>query len=308
MLNNQDFAYKRRNCLGGSDIGPILGLSPYRSALDVWLEKTGRRQDDADKLVLRFGYYAEEFIAREYALATHSCVSIPESVYIHPDHAYLCGHLDRLVQCQDGTIKILECKTANPFRQSDWGLLGSDEVPITYLTQCQWYLMLTGFEALDLAVLFGNSDFRIYQIFRDPQLGELLLERALHFWHTYVLKDQAPPPQTLEDHQRLFSHSLANKSIEVDASTLEVLHQIQAHQTQLDIHASQIDQLKSQVMAYMQDAEILRHEAQTLVTWKAPKPSQRLDSKRLQQEQPELYQEYLRPVTNSRRLLIKDLS
>ncbi len=43
MLNNQDFTHNRTDFLGGSDIGAILGVSKYRSAMDVWLEKTGKK-------------------------------------------------------------------------------------------------------------------------------------------------------------------------------------------------------------------------------------------------------------------------
>ncbi len=42
MLNNQDFALLRAKSLGGSDIGALLGFSKYRSAVDVWMEKTGK--------------------------------------------------------------------------------------------------------------------------------------------------------------------------------------------------------------------------------------------------------------------------
>ena len=48
MLNNQDFTTNRSKYLGGSDIGAILGFSKYRTALDVWLEKTGRETNEVD--------------------------------------------------------------------------------------------------------------------------------------------------------------------------------------------------------------------------------------------------------------------
>jgi len=37
MLINQDFTQDRTQFIGGSDIGAILGLSPYRTPIDVWL-------------------------------------------------------------------------------------------------------------------------------------------------------------------------------------------------------------------------------------------------------------------------------
>jgi predicted phage-related endonuclease len=42
MLNNQDFSVDRTKYIGGSDIGAILGLSRFRSPLEVWMEKTGK--------------------------------------------------------------------------------------------------------------------------------------------------------------------------------------------------------------------------------------------------------------------------
>jgi predicted phage-related endonuclease len=68
MFNNQNFTRERTKYLGGSDIGAILGLSKYRSAVDVWMEKTGKTFSQKDSLPLRFGQFAEDFVAREYAL------------------------------------------------------------------------------------------------------------------------------------------------------------------------------------------------------------------------------------------------
>ena len=70
MLNNQDFTANRTKYLGGSDIGAILGFSKYRTALDVWLEKTDRVVNVVDNLPVRFGSFAEEFVASEYANQT----------------------------------------------------------------------------------------------------------------------------------------------------------------------------------------------------------------------------------------------
>lgn len=70
MLINQDFTQDRSKYLGGSDVGAILGLSPYKTPLDVWLEKTGKHSEQKDSLPLRFGSFAESFVASEYARAT----------------------------------------------------------------------------------------------------------------------------------------------------------------------------------------------------------------------------------------------
>ena len=178
MLNNQDFTRDRTKYLGGSDIGAILGFSKYRTALDVWLEKTGRIENVVDNLPVRFGSFAESFVASEYANQTRHTLVHSETGVAHPQYLFMVGHIDRYVFessnnsdelfHSDGSCTathLLECKTASPFNQSDWGELGTDEVPMSYLVQCLWYLAITNLERCDVAVLFGNSDFRIYEVY-----------------------------------------------------------------------------------------------------------------------------------------------
>ena len=224
MLINQDFTHDRTKYLGGSDIGPILGLSKYRTAVDVWLEKTGQVHNTVDNLPIRFGTFAEEFVACEYAQATGYQVAHQIEPITHQEHSYLQGHIDRLVFTNsiDANSKpshLLECKTANPFARSDWGEVGSDEVPMSYLAQCHWYLALTQLERCDLAVLFGNSEFLIYQIERDAALESTLLEAAVAFWQDHVLRDMPPDAKTIGDYQKLFAKEAPGKTVEATEQT-----------------------------------------------------------------------------------------
>ena len=123
MLINQDFSVDRSKYIGGSDIGAILGLSRFRSPLEVWMEKTGKEVKKLDSLPLRFGSFAEEFVASEYSRATGFDLIHDESIRIHPDYSFMSAHIDRFVLEHDSPTprRILECKTANPFASSDWG-------------------------------------------------------------------------------------------------------------------------------------------------------------------------------------------
>ncbi len=318
MLNNQDFALLRAKSLGGSDIGAVLGLSKYRSAVDVWMEKTGKEVGVRDSLPLRFGQFAESFVASEYALATGFSLGTHDAAVIHPQYDYMHGHIDRFVLDgdvpligDDGRItasRILECKTANPFAQSDWGDSGSDQVPLSYLVQCVWYMMLTGIDRTDLAVLFGNADFRIYEITRDLELEEMVLERAVSFWENHVLKDIPPAATSESDYKTLFGKSTVSKSIEAPAETCELIKKLKLLNEQIESYEQEISTIKQSIMGQMQDAEVLTFHGQTLATWKAPKPSLRLDAKRLTEEHPDLVHQYQVPIQNSRRLVIKELS
>ncbi len=238
MLNNQNLALLRAKSLGGSDVGAALGLSRYRSAVDVWMEKTGKQVGARDSLPLRFGKFAESFVASEYALASGTSLVIHEAAVIHPQYEYMHGHIDRFVLNgdaplidEDGRINashILECKTTNPFAQSEWGEAGSDQVPLSYFVQCVWYMMLTNLDRTDLAVLFGNSDFRIYEITRGLELEKMVLERAVSFWENHVLNDIPPAATSESDYKNLFGKSTVSKTVEDPAGTCELFKKLKS--------------------------------------------------------------------------------
>jgi len=309
MLINQDFSVDRSKYIGGSDIGAILGLSRFRSPLEIWMEKTGKETKRPDSLPLRFGTFAESFVASEYARATGFELIHDESIYIHTQYSYMSAHVDRFVL--EGSTptptRILECKTTNPFSSGEWGEVGSDEVPMSYLCQCIWYMAITNINKVDLAVLIGNSDFRVYQIARDLDLENAILERASVFWSDFVLKDIPPPAQSEADCQILFSKGDPAKSIEAKAQTLELTQRLKLLNSEIDVREEEISSIKQNIMSHMGEAESLLYQGKVLATWKAPKPSFRLDSKRLEQDHPEIANNYKTPVQNSRRLVIKQI-
>jgi predicted phage-related endonuclease len=280
------------------------------------MEKTGRSVFAADNLPLRFGSFAESFVANEYALATGLPLVHHESALTHPKFSYMHGHIDRFV-CSTPNVfddsgqllatRILECKTANPFTAHEWGEAGSDQVPLPYLVQCAWYLALSGLEQADLAVLFGNADFRIYEIHRDLELEEMILMRAKSFWENHVLTDTPPTAQSEADYKQLFPQG-QSKSAEAPKETCELIKKLKSINEQIESYEQEVSAIKQSIMAQMEDAEVLTHQGQILATWKAPKPSTRLDTKRLTQEHPELINNYQVQVANSRRLIIKELS
>jgi predicted phage-related endonuclease len=203
--------------------------------------------------------------------------------------------------------KLLECKTANHYSQGDWGEPGSDAIPLPYLCQCLWYLGITNLAEIDVAVLLGGSDLRIYTITRDLELEFLLFEKATFFWTEHVQKDIPPKPQSIDDCQALFQRSSVGKSIEANPETIALIQQLKTLEAQTQGDEEQIAAIKQQLMETMADAEVLTYFGKPIVTWKAPKPSYRIDTKRLILEHPELIKTYQNPIQNSRRFVVKDL-
>lgn len=275
------------------------------------MEKTGKEANKIDSLPLRFGSFAMEFVSNEYSRAIGLELLHDESAFIHPEHPMFNAHIDRLVLgngISSPPTKILECKTANTFAMNDWGEGSTDEVPLPYLFQVAWYQAITGIYQADLAVLLENSDFRIYEIARDKELEELIIQKALHFWNEYVLKDVPTPPQSEADCQSLFNKGKSSKSIKAQLETLELTRRLQLLNGEIEVREEEISLIKQNIMSQMGEAETLNYQGKVLVTWRAPKLSFRIDSKRLELEHPELAMNYKTPVRNSRRLVIKQIS
>ena len=88
---NFPFAERTRPLgLGGTDIGAILGLSPYKTPLELWSELvSGEQPANRDLIHLRFGQHAESFIASEYERATDLFTAIHSPTLFHKKHGFM---------------------------------------------------------------------------------------------------------------------------------------------------------------------------------------------------------------------------
>jgi predicted phage-related endonuclease len=168
-------------------------------------------------------------------------------------------------------------------------------------------LGITNLDEIDVAVLLGGSDLRVYTITRDLELETLVFEKAAFFWTEHVQKDIPPKPQSVNDCQALFQRSSVGKSIEANRETIALIQQLKMLEAQTQGDEEQIESIKQELMETMADAEVLTYFGKPIVTWKAPKPSYRIDTKRLTLEHPELIQAYQNPIHSSRRFVVKDL-
>jgi len=195
---------ERRSGLGGSDAAPALGLSPYKSALELFIEKREPRDASAVELAnFHWGKLLEPVIRQEYAQRTGRIVRMPAGTLRHQKHAFMLAHVDGVTD----DARVFEAKTA---RTADgWGKAGTDEVPHHYLLQVQHYLAVVGFAVADVAVLIGGNDFRIYEVPADAELQTMIIDGEFEFW-SHVQQNVPPPPDfdrtdTLELMRRIYT-------------------------------------------------------------------------------------------------------
>lgn len=303
MITNEQLA-SRKNGIGGSDIGAILGLNPYRTPVDVYMEKTGQiaPADLSDIEAVHFGNVLEDVVAAEYARRMKCSVRRRNKTFVHKEFPYMFAHVDRSV---DGLRKVLECKTASAYMSDKWGDDGTDDVPEMYLVQCCWYTGILDYDSSDLAALIGGNNLRIYHIDRDKELEDMCFRRGAEFWNENVLKMVPPEPVNDRDLATLYAVDSGKIVVADDAITdLVILHKKASMEEKAAKETK--DALAFEIKSYIKDASVLLDkQGNQLVTYKKAKDSKRFDEKKFFSSMPNLHSEFCVEKTGSRRFLNK---
>lgn len=175
----------RADYIGGSDAGALLGLNEYKSPYTLWAEKVGIVSDYVeDNDAMRTGRDLEEYVAKRFCEATGKNVRKSSKRYSLAEYPYMAAHIDREIV---GENAILECKTANSFKNS---VYGAGKYPDHYYAQCVHYMAVTGAERCYLAVLCFPH-FYYFTIERNEEEISALIEAEKNFWE--LVQNGTPP-------------------------------------------------------------------------------------------------------------------
>ena len=298
----------RAKGIGSSDAAAAIGLSSYKCALSLWLEKTGRQpsEDLSNKEAVVWGTVLEPVVAKMYAERTGRKVRRVNAVLQHPEHAFMLANLDREVITEDGT-GVLEIKTAGFYSAQLW----EDGVPVAYQCQVLHQLAVTGHAWADVAVLLGGQEFRIYRIERDDDKIADLIQRETQFW-SCVTEDQQPEPDASDDAERaLLSLFPADNGQTLDFTESGEFNHLFAELLKIRHSKEDIEQqesaLKHRIQAALGSATAAIFQ-QGKVTWRKAKDRLVPDLDKLSQEHPELLQQYAKAIPGSRRFTIQTTS
>jgi len=283
---------ERRSGIGGSDIAAILGLSPWKTAVDVWMDKTGQSTDDAigDAEAVRWGALLEYVVANEYSWRTKTQLQRVNRILRHPTHEWAIGNIDRAIVAPGSRVRVaddggslygawglLEVKTASAYKAGEWGRAGDDDaVPVHYQAQVMWYLGITRLPWADVAALIGGQRMVIRRIKRDDETIAAMLERAHDFWHRHVLKRVPPEPAKAKDVERLFPAD-NGQAIEADEELLAAYSAARAARNDMAYAEARYEEAVERIKLALGERSALTCNGRTLVTWKASKPARRTD-------------------------------
>lgn len=170
-LSREEWLAYRRQGIGGSDAAAVMGISPFRTGVDLYYDKLG--------LPVKTGLE----------------VCPMPVMFQHPDHPWMLADVDRLVTLSDGGTAILECKTTNYNARDKWEYDGKPIVPEYYEAQGRHYMAVMNLNRVYFCCLYGNNEDEamIRQIDRDPKYEAELIALEENFWVNHVQAKVLPP-------------------------------------------------------------------------------------------------------------------
>jgi len=289
MLTDQQVK-ERVNYIGGGDAAAILGLSRYRTALQVWAIKTGAivPQDISQEMPVKLGNMLEETVCKLFEEETgKKLVSTTETLF-HPEYKFIGGNLDKLVV---GEKALFEAKTTNSFKQSEWE--NEDEIPVEYQIQCHHYLIVTGLERAYIGCLIGNRKFLWRIIERNDKLLNDILAKEVAFWNNFVVPKVMPMQISSEDSDTLYTlypQAAPESIIELDDKAQAICENLDSMKADYKVLEKEIDQQSNTLKAMLKTYET-GMTAKYKITWKSQK-ERRLNAELLKKEGPALYEKY----------------
>ncbi|MEB8535194.1 YqaJ viral recombinase family nuclease [Acidithiobacillus ferriphilus] len=302
-MSREEWLQWRNRGIGSSDAPVAIGMSRYKSPLELWMEKTGRKmqEDISNKDAVFWGTTLEPIVANVYAEKTGKKVRRVNSVLQHPDYPFMLANLDRIVEGGG----VLEIKTAGLRSQGQW----EEGVPLPYQIQVLHQLAVTGKAWADVAVLIGGQEFRIYRIERDEERIAQLVELETAFWN-HVEQETAPEVDGSESSDKalalLYPRTtpvLVDYSERKEMNTLfKTLLEARQRTKTAELHEALLEQRVKEAIGNAEGALFSQGKAM----WKLSKPSRSLDTKKLTQEYPELTAPYWYEKPGSRRFTVQE--
>lgn len=297
-LDKKSWLRYRKRGIGGSDAGAVCGLNPYRTAIQVYYDKTSDEIEEIDNEAMRQGREFEDYVAGRFCEASGKKVRRANAMYYDEKNPFMLADVDRMVVGENAG---LECKTASPYMAEKWE---DGKIPLSYQIQCHHYMSVCNTEAWYIAVLIYGKEFKYYRIERDEQVIADLIRIEKEFWREHVMKRVMPDPDGSKTADAAIAErfkisrdlTIPLSGFDVRLKRREELLSVMGH---MEAEKRQIDQ---ELKLYLGDAEMAENEHYR-VSWKNVSRSS-LDERRLKEEQPEVYEKYRR-VTTSRRFTVK---
>ena len=311
MKTHEQFIAERMTGIGGTDISCLFDKNPYKTAYDVFFEKTGQLvpEDISNQEKIRFGNYNEAYIVMRFEEETKLKVTKPEDTKKHPDYPFMIGNLDGEGVDSEGKRFVLECKTTGEYNADEWA---GDKIPDYYRLQVLHYLVVTGYDYGYIAYMISNRKFDFKRVDISDRESQIIIDKCKEFWG-YVESKQFPLP---------------NPELESASSILDIMFPVSLDDEILDCTNNSLlnddilalKDIKAKIKALEKEKEVYENKLKLViqdhsglrcadgsVSYKSV-TSTKFDTTAFKENEPKVYEELFarfKTSTTSRRFLIK---
>lgn len=293
-MSRSEWLEERKKYIGGSDAAASLGLSRWKSRLDLCREKWGELIVKETPQMAR-GIVLERVVEELYHRHTGHAVEVGPWV-VSEEYPWMAATPD----LDDKTARIIvQLKTTSTWTRESWGDADDPTIPQDYYLQCQHEMAVTGAVENCLAVFFGDQstfrglvwmvkagmeikkvtdyvqeliadadspcEFLPIPIPRDDDLIANMIEGEQAFWNTYVVPHVEPPDATIPQ--------TSTDIITADTRQREMLGTLREAKRAENLAKDFYESLKPEIITELGEKSGIKAEGICSITYKAPKPT-----------------------------------
>lgn len=301
---------QRAKGIGGSDAAVVVGLSPFKSAYQLYLEKRGEAPvSDEETFRMQLGNILEEPVAQLYCERTGRAMR-RQPLAVHDDYPFMLANIDRQILNDPRGPGIYEGKTTNEW--TGRGITGAEDIPDHYYLQAQHYMAVYDYAWASFGILVGTERFVWCDVERNDEVIAELIRQEGEFWER-VQTGNPPPvdgsPRTAELLKRLYPQD-TGKIITLDhADLIRAAQSLAADKATVKVLEESITRHENMLKSAIGDASEAILPGFGAITWKRAKESVKtvLDEEQLKATYPDAYAACTTTKTQpgSRRFLLK---
>lgn len=293
-LSYEQWLEYRKTGIGGSDASVVCGINKYRSPVELWLEKTGQLPYQEANEAAYWGTQLEHVVRSEFTKRTGIEVKLVKQLLQSEEHPFMQANLDGICEHPDYGTCIFEAKTASAYKSNEW----ENGIPAEYMLQIQHYMSVTGYKGTFIAVLIGGNTFKWKYIERDDEIIEMLIHLEADFWE-HIVNNTPPPLDGSEASEKFLSdrypESIPQSRIILPPEADVLIKEYDKETAILNEAAERRQRAENLLKEMLGDNESGTSENR-IISWKSIF-QERLDSKSLRAEYPDLYKKYVNRIS-----------
>lgn len=188
--SREQWLQERKKRLGATDISAILGLNPYRTAYEVWLEKRDLLEPWEGNAATRLGSLLEPKLLDEAELRWGK---LERNVVVRHPQAPIAATLDGWLVDSGEPV---EAKTAGMLSEfadlAGWGEENTDEIPEWYLVQVHSQLACTSAEQAKVIALIAGRGICQFSVEADKTIENVIVDTACEWWESHIVRGNEP--------------------------------------------------------------------------------------------------------------------